>query len=353
MKPVSLPARRAPGNTAPYYRPALTAAEHELATIVELQPTLEAPQVSVVVPNYNHRSFIMDLLDTLRKQTGVTFEVVVVDDGSSDGSFAAIVDRAQALELHGQVVGLRRNCGRSTARNVGIMRARADIVAFIDADCEPAPGWLAYAVAAFQGGSNIGAVQGPTLPHPSQRRPLFSHFIEIRHFDGTFSTCNVLYRREALLEVGGFDPSVIYWEDVDLGWRVCRAGWKGVFAPEALVYHQVVLLTAYQWLLWPLHFAYMPAKTARYPEYRHFLFLGIWVHWFHALFDLLVLGAILGRRVHPIFILLALPYLVAFPRQHGVRGRFPPLKIAANVAWDAVSFGVLVTSSWRHRSLVL
>lgn len=353
MKRATATGRALRGRKVPFFRRALIAAGQEAAEVVELGDASETPRVSVVVPTYNHRPFVLELLESLRSQSDVAFEVVVVDDGSSDGSFAAIIERARALELTGRVIGLRRNCGRSTARNAGILQARASIIAFVDADCQPVSGWLVAALAAFEHGGRIGAVQGPTLPHPTQRRPLFSHFIEIAHYDGSFSTCNVFYRREALLEVGGFDPSVIYWEDVDIGWRVCRAGWEGTFAPAALVYHQVVLLTARQWLLWPLHFGYMPAKTARYPEYRRFLFLGIWVHWFHALFDLLLLGVILGRRVHPLFILLTLPYLVAFPRRHGLRGRCPPLKVAANVAWDAMSFGVLLTSSYRHRSLVL
>ena len=70
----------------------------------------------------------------------------------------------------------------------------------------------------------------------------------------------------------GFDPKNMNWEDLDLGWRTRRAGWQAIFVPEALVFHQVMPLSLLEWLKWPLYFQYMPAKAARYPEYRRFYF---------------------------------------------------------------------------------
>ena len=104
---------------------------------------------------------------------------------------------------------------------------------------------------------------------------MFSHFIETRRFDSSFSTSNVVYRRAAL-DGHRFDAHCSYWEDTDLGFRVRNDGWDFAFADDALVYHQVVPQTAPAWLLWPRRYANWPAKTARYPEFRNTLFLRVW-----------------------------------------------------------------------------
>ncbi len=91
--------------------------------------------------------------------------------------------------------------------------------------------------------------------------------------DGSFSTSNVVYRREAPGALR-FDPECKYWEDVDLGWRVLAMGWKARFAPEAVVGHEVMPLRPVQWMLWPRRFANWPAKAARYPGFRRHLFSG-------------------------------------------------------------------------------
>jgi GT2 family glycosyltransferase len=330
----------------------LDSASLEALKTSKLVKEREQIRISVVIATYNHRSYALELLEALGNQAEDQFEVVIVDDGSTDGSYEAIVKRANELGISGKVLKLAENRGRSTARNLGILNAMADIIGFTDADCLPSSEWL-RAGHSFYSDPEIGVVQGQTKPHPDQERPFFNHFIKIDHFDGSFSTCNIFYRKKALFTVGGFDPTVEYWEDVDLGWRVHREGWKAVFAPEALVYHQVIPLSPMEWLGWPLHFKYMPAKVARYPEYREYLFLGLWVHWMHMLFDLAVISIPLSLFIHTAFLFLALPYVVAFPVQHGLKGRWPPVKAALHLAWDAFSFFILLISSFWHRTLVL
>ncbi len=314
--------------------------------------TTATPRVSVVVASYKHRRFALELLAALACQTFRAFEVVVVDDGSNDGSFEALVERQSALALPGRIVRLQQNRGRSVARNAGVRHARAELIAFTDADCLPEPHWLERGLPPFRD-PQVGVVQGRVGPAPDQRRPFFSHFIDIPAFDGTYSTCNAFYRRDAFEQVNGFDARVVYWEDVDLGYRTLRAGWRGAFAADAVVYHQVIPLTPVKWLKWPLLFRYMPAKAAAYPEYRRHLFLGVWVSWFHALVDLAAVGAVLGVLVHPAWLALAVPYAAAFVKQRGLRGRWFPAKVACHLLWDMFSMGVLAVSSVRHRSLVL
>jgi len=309
--------------------------------------------VSVVIPTYQHRQMVQEALSrVLAQETTLEYEVIVVDDGSTDGTDRVMERLIRETTGRLRYLRLGRNLGRAAARNVGVSVARGKIIAFTDSDCLPMAGWIE---AGWQGFNDraIGVVQGPTRPHPGQPRPFFNHFIEIEQFDGTFSTCNIFYRRDAIVAVDGFDPAIEYWEDLDLGWRVRRAGWQATFVPEAEVLHQVLPLTLSGWLRWPLHFSSMPAKTSVYPEYRRYLFLGFWVHWFHLLFDLALLGLLLGLLVKRRFLGLSLPYLVAFPFQHGLGGRWPPVKVALHLAWDALSCAVLAINSLRYRSLVL
>jgi GT2 family glycosyltransferase len=200
--------------------------------------------------------------------------------------------------------------------------------------------------------SGAGVVQGRTLPPGDQPQPLFNHFIETTRFDGSFSTSNVAYRRDALLDAGGFDPECDYWEDVDLGWRVTELGWEARFATEALVYHQVLALSAGAWLRHAARVGNYPAKVARYPEFRRHLSMRLWVDPSLALFHAAILGLALGSRKPP-FLLLTLPYLASLVARKRFVGRRPPLRAAAYVARDAVSTAALIAGSVRHRTVVL
>jgi glycosyltransferase involved in cell wall biosynthesis len=329
----------------------LASASKERLQVVELPRGPLSVAVSLIVPAYNSRPFLGELLEGIRPQLGDDAELVLVDDGSTDGSFEFVVAHATALGLSGRVVRLACNRGRSVARNVGILHARGSVLAFTDSDCVPAHGWLHAGLTPLADNS-VGVVQGKTGPHPRQRRHLFAHYIEIGEFDGTFSTCNVFYRKRAVMSAGGFDPRIEYWEDLDLGWRVCRNGWTAAFASEAVVYHQVLPLSPVAWLAWPRHFAYMPDKVAAYPEYRRYLFLGLWVHWLNALFELALIS-LLASTLDKRWLLLTLPYAIAFPRRYGARGRWPLAKVAFHVSWDFVTVFALLSSSLRRRTLVL
>lgn len=321
------------------------------ADVWELAPSADPPAVSVVVPSYNHRRYALDLVRQLAAQRHPSFELVLVDDGSTDGTFEALQQALQGTRLRGRLVRLRRNAGRSHARNTGVLHARAPVIAFTDADCLPHPEWLAEGLRALAAG-DLNVVQGRVAAAPDQPQPFFNHFIDIPAFDGSYSTCNVFYRRKAILAAGGFNPALNWGEDVDLGYRALRAGARGGFSGSALVYHQVVPLSPVRWLTWPLWFRFMPLRAARYPEYRRFLFLGVWTDPLHALLDLALLGLPLSL-LHRAWLLLTLPYLVALIRRHGFAGRWAPVKLVFRIAWDALAFASLVAGSLRHRSLVL
>src|SRR3989475_428216 len=206
----------------------------------ELPALSEYPKVSVVVCAYNAESTMAPCLDSLRDLRYPTYEVVVVDDGSTDRT-GHIADEYDDFHVIHQ-----ENKGLSAARNVGIAASTGDIIAFTDSDCVVDPDWLHYLVATFLT-SGKAAVGGPNLPPPedsvvascvaaSPGGPL--HVLlndeEAEHIPG----CNMAFRREVLEEIGGFDP--IYraaGDDVDVCWRLQERGHRIAFSPAAMVWH--------------------------------------------------------------------------------------------------------------------
>jgi cellulose synthase/poly-beta-1,6-N-acetylglucosamine synthase-like glycosyltransferase len=311
---------------------------------------LASPLVTVVVSTRNHAQYLRTMLDGVAAQDVPAVELVLVDNASTDETAAVAKGFAATTTLPFTYVQLDADVGPAMGRNHGLRRARGDFVAFTDSDCVPGRGWLRGALAAFE--DAVGVVQGRTECYESSA-PMFSHFIETHRFDSSFSTSNVVYRRGALAG-HRFDPTCIYWEDTDLGFRVCKAGWDVKFAPDALVYHHVVPQSVRRWVLWPTRYANWPAKAARYPEFRRTLFLAVWVRPLHACFDLALvslLGAAATRRWR--LALLAIPYVAVFARSRGLGGRAPAMKALLYVARDVVAFGALVRGSIRHRSVVL
>lgn len=210
-------------------------------------PLTEPPRVSVIIPTRNRQSLLRGALDALSAQAFIDYEVVVVDDGSTDGSAAEVEARAAECDRVRLVRGA--GGGAVAARIAGVAAARGEFLAFTDDDCLPQPGWLAAGVAALEAGADV--VQGVTRP-AGQVRPLDRTIMVDRH-DGLYNTCNVFYRRDAFDRVGGFQPdagdslrfrpgqrakNLGFGEDALLGWRVRRAG-RAAFAPDAVVLHHV------------------------------------------------------------------------------------------------------------------
>jgi glycosyltransferase involved in cell wall biosynthesis len=311
---------------------------------------LEEPLASVVVATRNHGRMLEGMVAAVAAQSfRGGHELIVVDDESDDGTEALMEGIVPDSELPITYVRLRQRLKPAGARNVGLFFALGRCIAFTDSDCVPDPEWIKNGLEAFAD-PRIGIVQGRTGPLATAV-PFFSHFIVTERFDGTFSTSNVLYRREALAG-HRFNPAIWYWEDADLGWRVFQSGWGACFADSAVVRHHVLAQKPRDWILWPRLLASVPAKTARYPRFREHLFLGVWIRPLHLLFDLAVVGAALTPWMRPAF-LLAVPYALSFGRTRGIGGRLPVAKIAAYVAWDTVALASLLAGSVKHRQLVL
>lgn len=196
-------------------------------------------EVSVVVATYQRADLLPALLGGLVAQDDARFEVIVVDDASTDDTAAVLARLAATAPFPVRVLRQEGNQGPSAARNRGWRAATAPVVVFTDDDCVPQPGWLRGLIAGIERGADI--VQGRTEPDPAhlQEHGPFGRTMRVPHEEGYYETCNIAYRREWLERLGGFDESFRIAEDVDLAWRAREAGARTAFAADALVYHAV------------------------------------------------------------------------------------------------------------------
>ncbi|MEB3299057.1 MAG: glycosyltransferase [Candidatus Sericytochromatia bacterium] len=211
---------------------------------------MPAPEFSVVVITYNRAAMLALCLDALCDQEEAPpHEIVVIDDGSTDGT-------ADLFQLQHPAVRhcWAPNAGRSAARNRGIAEARGRWLVFVDSDVLVAPGFLrGHAEALVTGGDKVFSqglsvdVPGPVPP----RNPGVPVRDPSRAF---FDTKNVGIRTEALRQAGGFDPAFTEygWEDLELGLRLRDAGWQKLRAPRAIGFH--------------VHPAYRPEDLPRWIE---------------------------------------------------------------------------------------
>jgi len=197
------------------------------------------PRISVVVCSYNGSRTIRDTLEGLARVDYPDFEVIVVDDGSTD--------RVSAIASEYDVRLIRtENRGLSNARNTGCEAASGEIVAYVDDDAWPDPHWLRYLAISYRRGDLVG-VGGPNLPPPGDG-PIADcvanapggpvHVLLDDRIAEHIPGCNMSFRRDALLGVGGFDPVYrVAGDDVDLCWRLQERGGLIGFAPAAVVWH--------------------------------------------------------------------------------------------------------------------
>lgn len=197
------------------------------------------PRISVVVCSCNGERTIRDCFEGLQRLIYPNFEVIVVDDGSSD-STAAIANE------YGFRVISTENRGLSSARNTGLEAATGEIVAYTDDDARPDPHWLMYLASAFMstthagvGGPNIapsgdGSIAECVANAPGGPTHVLLSDREAEHIPG----CNMAFRKSCLKEIGGFDPQFrVAGDDVDVCWRLQERGWTLGFSPAAIVWH--------------------------------------------------------------------------------------------------------------------
>jgi O-antigen biosynthesis protein len=219
-------------------KPALTTVCNAFAD-VPFPQDLPWPLISVVVCSYNGARTIRDCCEGLVRLEYPNFEVIVVNDGSTDAT-------PDIVSEYGFRLISTANRGLSNARNTGWQEAKGEIVAYIDDDAYPDPHWLTYIAAAFMRTMHVG-IGGPNLPPPGDGliadcvanapggpvHVLLSD-TEAEHIPG----CNMAFRKTALQAIGGFDPQFrTAGDDVDVCWRLHQQGWTIGFSPAAMVWH--------------------------------------------------------------------------------------------------------------------
>jgi len=199
------------------------------------------PRVSVVVCNYNGARTLDETLTSLEGLRYPDFEVIYVDDGSTDDSLAIAEQHRGRIKIIAQ-----ENQGLSVARNVGAQAATGEIIAYIDSDAYADPDWLRHLVTAMESG-NFAGVGGPNLTPasdgltaqliafcPGNPTYVLKDNVRAEHIAGV----NMAFRREALDYIGGFDPvHTRAGDDVDVCWRLEDVGFRLAFSPAAIVWH--------------------------------------------------------------------------------------------------------------------
>jgi GT2 family glycosyltransferase len=209
--------------------------------------------ISVVVVNWNRKELLRACLHSLERQGGVECEVIVVDNGSTDGS-AELADGEPGV----RVIRNRENRGFCAANNQGIAAAQGDFVALLNNDAEAAPGWLTALHRACGSAPEVGMAASKVLvwEEPSridkvghlifpdgQNRGRGSGAADHGQYDREEEVlwpdgCAAMYRKAMLDEIGGFDEDFFaYGDDAELGLRARIAGWKCIYTPEAVVRH--------------------------------------------------------------------------------------------------------------------
>ena len=323
------------------------------------------PAIAVAVSTYQRPELLSRLVAALEAQTlkPEHFEVVIVDNGSADDTFAVLEDLAARSPLQLRPLRLEQNRGPAAARNAAWRASTAPFVACTDDDCVPDPEWLEQGLKTLAGYPDLGVVQGRTaVPLDAQDYDWTSWtvFRDIRGLTPWFEGCNLFFRREALEATGGYDESIGWFgEETALGWNVLASGWQRRYEDGAVVRHDLT----------ERGFGYhakqrylegnMVTIARRFPALRQEGFWKPWaLHRQNAEFALALAAVLVAALPAPkrlprslLALGLAAPYLrrrMPSPRQPDALRLF-----AGRVVVDAAALAGMLRASARERILVL
>lgn len=216
----------------------------------------DPPLISIIIPHLNGKHHLDDCLGSLRRQSFTSFEVILADNGSSDGTQDYVREQFPEVRL----LELRANRGFTGACNAGYRVAQGAIIILLNNDTETDPHWLQAIVAAFQRHPRAGSIASKMLLF--DRRDVFhtaGDFYTVSGLPGNrgvwqqdhgqydqvepvFSACGgaAAYRRRMIDEIGFLDDNFYFsCEDIDLAWRAHLRGWQVIYEPGAIVYHKL------------------------------------------------------------------------------------------------------------------
>jgi glycosyltransferase involved in cell wall biosynthesis len=309
---------------------------------------------SVIVPARNAESTLARTLDALaRQETDAAYEVIVVDDGSTDRTAEIAGARAGAVKV------LRQGpMGPAAARNRGVRGSSGSALAFCDADCFPAPGWLRAGLTALE---SADLVQGRVLPDPSSTMGPFDRSLWVASEAGLYETANLFTSRATFDRIGGFEDwlpvaiGIAMFEDSWFAWRARRAGARTSFCANALVHHAVFSRRASQYVSERRRLRYFPAAAAKIPELRErFFYRRVFLNRRSAALDLALAGTLAALVLRsPLPLLAGAPYGRMVAARARSFGSPWPGVAAADVAADLVGLASLLRGTLRYRSPLL
>ena len=212
--------------------------------------------ISLLLVTWNSAAHLPRCFSSLRKQTYRNFEIIIVDNGSTDGGVDRIEERFPALAIH--VKKFSKHTGFATANNIGMRIAKGKWAALLNADAYPEPDWLENLLKTAEANPEYTSFSSRQIQFNAP--DLLDGAGDAYHISGLawrngynypsenyrheskeiFSACAAaaLISRDLFLEIGGFDEDYFsYFEDVDLGFRLRLAGKKCLYVPEAVVHH--------------------------------------------------------------------------------------------------------------------
>lgn len=221
---------------------------------------MEKYKVSAVIVNYDGKQYVDKCVASIFESGYTDMEVIVVDNGSVDGSVEYLKEKYAAYGERLKVLALDKNYGPSYARNEGAKLVEGKYIGFLDNDTEVEKNWAESAIAEFEKDEKIGIIQCKLiLSKEREKLDYVGEYIgqngflvqraqaaEVDHgqYDQKVEilaakSAGMFIRKDAFEKIGGFDPDYfIYVEETDLGWRSWLAGYKAMFLPESVVYHE-------------------------------------------------------------------------------------------------------------------
>lgn len=217
------------------------------------------PLVSIVIVNFNGQKYVLHCVHSVFKSTYPNIEVIVVDNGSTDGSILCLENQF-GHDKRFKVVEIGENRGPAFARNRGVEVAKGKYIAFLDNDTEPERMWVEPLIETMENDSTIGACQCKLLLMKERNRiDYVGDYISnlgflIQRVQGgeidrgqadsrdeilSAKSAAMCIRADVFREIGGFDEDYfIYVEETDLGWRTWLKSYRIIFVPESKVYHE-------------------------------------------------------------------------------------------------------------------
>lgn len=214
------------------------------------------PLISVIIPCYNAKQFLARCLNSVFAEDGKTFEVIVVNDGSTDGT-SDFVRNAFGKRENLKLITNKENVGSSQSKNIGVKNSQGAYLFFLDGDTKVKPGWSKTIPQFFENHKKAGLAQAKLLrmetdcfDYGGDLISSFGFLVERAkgardqgQFDQpkpifSLKTAGAIMKKAVFEDIHGFDPDYrIFWEDTDIAWRTWLRGSEVLFCPDITVWH--------------------------------------------------------------------------------------------------------------------